>query len=204
MGCKSCGELAMARSTSEMAARCRVTSVSSSCSFERADAGSRGRVRRVFWFRRGCFIFGIAKPSQANPLSIAILSTQTREWIGEVCSGSIASFLVSASHFRSNPSTEIIRPLLLARLAQEAKDREKCKGNIAKWQSAFCLATTTEIAHGADHDPRYESTRCRVTPSLIFDRGPFSQNCRSFEMEMVTGFEPVRSFASVDLPNLRL
>jgi hypothetical protein len=51
---------------------------------------------------------------------------------------------------------------------------------------------------------RHESRGWRVTPSLIFDRGPFSQNCRSFEMEMVTGFEPVRSFASVDLPNLRL
>jgi hypothetical protein len=39
-----------------------------------------------------------------------------------------------------SPSTEIIRPLLLVRLAQEAKDRENCKGNIAKWQGTFCLA----------------------------------------------------------------
>ena len=32
--------------------------------------------------------------------------------------------------------------------------------------------------------------------TLIFDRGPFSKNCRSFEMDMVIGFEHVRSCAS--------
>jgi hypothetical protein len=32
--------------------------------------------------------------------------------------------------------------------------------------------------------------------TLIFDRGPLSKNCRSFEMDMVIGFDHVRSFAS--------
>jgi hypothetical protein len=35
MGCRSCGELAMARSTSEIAARCAASSATCCCSFER-------------------------------------------------------------------------------------------------------------------------------------------------------------------------
>jgi hypothetical protein len=48
-------------------------------------------------------------------------------------------FQVSASHFRSAPSMDIIRPVRLVRLAQEAKDRENCNDNIAQRQSTFCL-----------------------------------------------------------------
>src|SRR5262249_22055451 len=40
MGCKSCGDLAMARSTAEMATRCRRTSASSFCKRLRAASGA--------------------------------------------------------------------------------------------------------------------------------------------------------------------
>jgi hypothetical protein len=41
------------------------------------------------------------------------------------------------------PSTDIIRPVRLVRLVQEAKDRENRKCNIAKRQSSFPAAQTT-------------------------------------------------------------
>jgi hypothetical protein len=59
IGCKSCGELAMTRSTSEIAVRCLPTSVSSFCSSS-ARAGTRLRWPldpwMLFLFGRSCFI----------------------------------------------------------------------------------------------------------------------------------------------------
>lgn len=59
IGCRSCGELAMTRSTSEIAALCLATSVNSLCSSsERAGARLRRLLDRwmVFWCGRSCFI----------------------------------------------------------------------------------------------------------------------------------------------------
>src|ERR1700746_2298659 len=61
MGCKSCGELAMAHSTSEIAARCAASSVTCLCSSERerTRGGAALPPRRVFslFMRRRSVVF---------------------------------------------------------------------------------------------------------------------------------------------------
>jgi len=58
MGCKSCGEPAIARSTSEIADRWSISSASCSCNSEREEIGLRAvlAARRVFSWLRSRFI----------------------------------------------------------------------------------------------------------------------------------------------------
>ena len=59
------------------------------------------------------------------------------------CLGPEAPSQVSASHFRSTPSTDIIRPVRVVRLVQEAKTARTANANRASGKATFPASPTT-------------------------------------------------------------